>query len=222
MLMTFRKSRFCGDDWSRLRCFSKYLHFQQDQTIFAQGDPIHEVSIIFQGSAQLIRHEGEDALQSRIVQFLCAGDIVSAAGLLGKLYHCTGAVALQASCLYSIQLKEWQQLCKQYPNFVYTILSNMLDQKERANRHVSILHARSARSKLVGLLMEMGEMYGHTEDSALKIDLTLTDTKLAKMLGLSRETISREINVLKRKNFIHRRGRYLFLLDLQGLNNLLR
>jgi len=69
--------------------------------------------------------------------------------------------------------------------------------------------------------MEMGEMYGHPENNALKIDLTLTDTKLARMIGLSRETINREINVLKRKNLVRRKGKYLFLLDLHGINDIL-
>lgn len=221
MFISFRSNNFCRGDWSRLKRFSKCLYFQQDQTIFTQGDPICEISLIFQGSVQLIRYEGDNILHSRVVQFLRSGDIVSVTGLLGKPYYCTGAIALTASCLYSIRLEEWQQFCKQYPNLVRAILSNILDQKERANRHASILHGVSARSKLVGLFMEMGEMYGHPENNALKIDLTLTDTKLARMIGLSRETINREINVLKRKNLVRRKGKYLFLLDLHGINDIL-
>ncbi len=205
-------------DLAWLQRISKSLFLEKDQSIFVQGGLAHEVFILCQGKVQLIRSENG---QTRAVQFLRAGDVVGAAALMGQSHHCTCAVALEVSCVRLIPVGDFRELCDRSPTAAWSFLDNLASQLERSRKFAYTLLRSGSRRKLAGLLLELADIYGRDCGHTVKIELSLTDRELGKILGLSREMVNRRLNELKSRGLILRERGRLALVDSEGLKRVL-
>ncbi|MEM4228044.1 MAG: Crp/Fnr family transcriptional regulator, partial [Candidatus Caldarchaeum sp.] len=73
------------------------------------------------------------------------------------------------------------------------------------------------RERLIKLILELGERYGHRSDHGLIIDLKLTERELAGMLGNTREWVCKTLKGLKQRGLIAYQRGELTILDEAGL-----
>lgn len=79
------------------------------------------------------------------------------------------------------------------------------------------LMSGSARVRLITELLIYAKRFGEKLGSSTYINLKLTEKDLASQSGISRETVSREIQKLKQKNLLTYKKRKLVINDLQRL-----
>lgn len=209
------------EDLSWLQDVSRTLCFERGQTIFAQGEPVHEIFLLCQGKVQLVRSESGANLLTRAVQFLRPGDIIGTATLLGRSFHCTSAVALEACCARFMSVGDFRDLCSRSLMFAIEVLRNVASQLERARKFVHTLLQAGSRVKVAGLLLELSNIYGKRIRDSVEIEARFTDSDLAKMIGLSREITNRQLNALKHQGLILRQDHRWTILDEGGLKQLL-
>jgi len=83
------------------------------------------------------------------------------------------------------------------------------------------LEYRSVRERLVSFLLTMSSRFGKETDEGLVIEVPLRQQDIASSINASRETASREIAALERKNLIVSKSSLIILKDIQGLQNFL-
>ena len=77
----------------------------------------------------------------------------------------------------------------------------------------------SPSEKFAKLLLSWSDNAGHSTDAS-HITLTLTHEEIAEMIGTSRETVTRVLSDLKRKQFIQVRGAKFVLQNRPALEQL--
>ncbi|HKR61273.1 MAG TPA: helix-turn-helix domain-containing protein, partial [Pyrinomonadaceae bacterium] len=67
----------------------------------------------------------------------------------------------------------------------------------------------SATEKLARLLLGFGDQLGERTAKGIRLQTMLTHEEMAQMIGASRETVTRSLNILKRKHLISGNGEVL-------------
>jgi CRP/FNR family cyclic AMP-dependent transcriptional regulator len=76
---------------------------------------------------------------------------------------------------------------------------------------------RSVRERLVSFLLTMSERFGKESEEGLVIEVPLRHQDIASSINASRETASREVAALERKNLISNKRSYIILKDIPAL-----
>ncbi len=83
---------------------------------------------------------------------------------------------------------------------------------------VDNLEYRSARERVVYRLLFMAYRFGVKRPDGVHIELPLTHELIASTINLVRESVSRELEKLEKKQLINCRNRYVLIYDVQKLN----
>ncbi len=77
--------------------------------------------------------------------------------------------------------------------------------------HLETLMVKEASDQILDILTVYAKRFGQKEGKYFKIDLELTHKNLAGVLGLTRETVTRELKELIRNRKIIRKGKYFYV-----------
>jgi CRP/FNR family transcriptional regulator len=72
---------------------------------------------------------------------------------------------------------------------------------------------KTVPQRLSKLLLRLADQYGRDEDGGTVIDLTLSRQEIADMIGVSRETATRELSKFSRSGTIELEGKKIRLVD---------
>lgn len=107
------------------------------------------------------------------------------------------------------------EFLKQEPEVVYDLLSRVFRGTDGLLNKMSYLMAGSAYSRLVLELVIQGKRMGMQKEN--RVHLNVSELDLAAEVGMRRETVSRELKILKEKGFVSFHNNILVLNDLEEL-----
>jgi CRP-like cAMP-binding protein len=209
---------FIGDD----RTDAKTLHeIMSDQTsrkldpgqhLFHQGDDDRNIYKIESGLVRLYRVLNDGRRQ--IISFRFAGDILGFQG--GTERHCS-AEAVTSVRVRSLDKNNAYRRLRDEPELAPQLVSLMSQELENARDQIAVLNRRSAIEKLAAFILELHRRQG--ERGTVEIPLSRTD--IADFLGLTIETVSRNLTKLKANGIIALpRIHSLVIIDLDRLEAL--
>ena len=153
------------------------------------------------------------------VALLGAGRIFGASSTFGADNPEIGAVTLAPSY---ICFATWQRLVEVlavHPRVMLQVTRAMAEQVFRAETWQVRLGSRAPGNRLADLLLELNDEFGESRGSARCIPFRLTQADLARMIGVSRETVNRVMAELDQTNVVSRESGQIVLHDLRALES---
>lgn len=194
-----------------------YRSFEAGQTVIWSGDKMEFVGSVVQGIASLTQTM-EDG-RTQMVGLLLPSDFVGRPGRDGAAYDVVATTNLVMCCF---RKKPFEQLMARTPHVAQRLLEMTLDELDAAREWMLVLGRKTAREKIASLLSIIAR-----RDASLRLsvtqgpmvfDLPLTREAMADYLGLTLETVSRQISALKRDEVIHLEGkRHVTIPDMARL-----
>jgi CRP/FNR family transcriptional regulator len=188
--------------------------FARGETVFLAGEDNLACATLVSGALKLARIDSEGV--ERTVA------LIHPAGFLARLFatsiDCT-ATALTATemCLFPRDLIEREM--RTHPAFMERVLRATVEQLDESRALIDLIGRRDARARVAGLLLVFlaGCCDGTPVDGA-RIELPLTRGEMASLLGLTIETVSRQLTALEAAGAIRRVGlRHLVAPDVAAL-----
>lgn len=105
---------------------------------------------------------------------------------------------------------------KNNPDVVYNLLSRVYKGVDGLLTRITYLMAGNAYARLITELLIYVKRFTKGQNS---VTLNISEKDLASVSGMTRETVSREIKVLKRNNLIITEGHKLIINDVQKLED---
>jgi CRP/FNR family transcriptional regulator, anaerobic regulatory protein len=191
--------------------------FERGQTIFAAGDDSIACATLISGALKLSKHDAEGV--ERIVA------LVHPAGFLGELFAPNrelDVTALTTSRLCIVPRKDFEALIADRPLLAQAMLRRTLDALGESRALVDLIGRRDARSRVAGLLLEFARSAAVEPcGQAAQFELPLTRGEMASLLGLTIETVSRQLSKLEADQVISRSGsKGMTILDARTLEEL--
>lgn len=210
-------SRCEKEELEQLERIKYYRDFEPGQTIVWGGDEMDFVGSVVTGVATL-SHTMEDG-RRQMVGLLLPSDFLGRPGRRMAPYDVTAVSRLTLCCFRGAPFEE---LLLATPAINRRLLEMTLDELDAAREWMLILGRKTAREKIASLLAIVGRrdasLHMVRAGSVASFDLPLTREAMADYLGLTLETVSRQISALKRDGVIRVEGnRHVTVPDFQRL-----
>jgi len=183
-----------------------YRNFQAGQTLIWAGDQMDFVGTVVSGIATLTQAMEDGRRQ--MVGLLLPSDFVGRPGRKIAVYDVVATSDLVMCCF---RRKPFEALMNSTPHIAQRLLEMTLDELDAAREWMLVLGRKTAREKIASLLsiiarrdalLAMGKA-----TRQMVFDLPLTREAMADYLGLTLETVSRQISALRRDGVIVLEGK---------------
>ncbi|MGE4324663.1 MAG: transcriptional regulator FnrL [Pseudodonghicola sp.] len=194
-----------------------YRSFEAGQTIIWSGDKMGFVGSVIAGIASLTQTM-EDG-RTQMVGLLLPSDFVGRPGRDGSAYDVTATTDVVMCCF---RKKPFEELMARTPHIAHRLLEMTLDELDAAREWMLVLGRKTAREKIASLLSIIARrdasLTPNGPSGLVVFDLPLTREAMADYLGLTLETVSRQMSALKKDGVIQLEGkRHVIVPDMGRL-----
>lgn len=190
-----------ADDLDALEAVRYYCRFEPGQMVAHSGERMDFVASVVSGVAGLTQAL-EDG-RTQMVGLLLPSDFLGRPGRDSSPYDVTALSELLLCCF---RRRPFEELLRSRPRVSARLLEMTLDDLDAARDWLLLLGRKSARERIasfLAVLVRRAAMLGQgTGAGAIVIDLPLTREAIADYLGLTLETVSRQISALRREGLI--------------------
>jgi CRP/FNR family transcriptional regulator, anaerobic regulatory protein len=206
-----------GDELERLEQIKYYRSYQAGQTVIWSGDRMDFVASVVSGVATLSQTMEDGRRQ--MVGLLLPSDFVGRPGRDSVAYDVTATTDLVMCCF---RKKPFEDMMLSTPHVGQRLLEMTLDELDSAREWMLLLGRKTAREKIASLLSIIARRDASLSlkqgSKRLVFDLPLTREEMADYLGLTLETVSRQISALRKDKVISLEGkRHVTIEDFDAL-----
>lgn len=177
---------------------------------FREGDRLDELFIVRYGRLMLSRVTEDGG--EHIIGLLSTGDFYGADCLAGAHTAQEQAVAAEDTGLCCLSGEKLAALMARHPDIALKTIRRLSEMQVKSRRLMHILLSRGAMARVAGLLLWQSE---DAQDAPLR----LSQEEMARMIGLTKETVNRKLASLRDGGIIRMDGyRALYILDREALN----
>lgn len=208
----------CEDDeLSELNKIKFYRSWKAGETIAVTGDELDIVASIVAGTATLTRSI-EDG-RTQMVGLLLPSDFIGRPGRETVPYDVTAVTDVTLCCF---RKRPFEDLLIRMPHVQERLLEMALDELDAARDWMLLLGRKTARERiatLLSLILKRAELPHTLSDKVeIRLELPITRESMANYLGLTIETVSRQLTALKKDGIIETVGkRGIVVPDLAAL-----
>ena len=210
-------SRCEPDELEGLEEIKYYRSYEAGQPILWSGDHMEFVASIVTGISTLSQTM-EDG-RPQMVGLLLPSDFI---GRPGRETAAFDVVAVSDVTLCCFRRRPFEQLMTNTPHIGQRLLEMTLDELDSAREWMTVLGRKTAREKIASLLLIVARrdasLRKQLPGDGMVFDLPLTREAMSDYLGLTLETVSRQISALRKSGIIQLEGkRRVIVPDLQDL-----
>lgn len=203
-----------GDERKELARIGHHRTLERGETLFTSGDDNDLCATLISGVLKVSSFDAEGT--EHIVS------LIHPAGFVGELFtpvahHDTIAVTDCEVCVFPRE--RYEQALRRFPELAGALLRRSSQELVDSRRLLGSITGRRAEQRLASLLLQLARAASDAEcHEARRFDLVLTRGEMASLLGLTIETVSRQLTKLERDGAIAREGaRAIWIRDAARL-----
>jgi CRP-like cAMP-binding protein len=182
-------------NFSRLESIMHTMNAPEGSQLFCEGDPADKLFFVKKGQVNVTKAT-EDG-KELILYILQKGDMFGELGGFDEIQHTLNATAMTACVVGVIEQKDLELLVYQYGDFAVDFMKWMgLMQRTTQSKFRDLLMFGKTGA-LASTLVRLSNSYGVEADKGIRINMHLTNTDLANMVGTTRESVNRLLSSYK-------------------------
>lgn len=199
---------------ARFQAVARYASARVGDAPFTANDR-DQIAFVARGSTKLVAQASQG--REQVVAFHFAGDLVS---IPARASHAYTLCALEDCDLVFFPADDFLRLARLEPGMTDEVLERALSALARCREKAISLGRKTAQERLASFFVTMADRIGSAKEGALELRLPMSRRDIADSLGLTIETVSRQLTELRDAGLLETSGRSLVrLLDVPGLNN---
>jgi CRP-like cAMP-binding protein len=203
---------------SDLKSLSECVRLQslkKGQTLFRKGDEGSSLYIIKQGTIKIVLPSrlGDEV----IVTIFSEGDFFGEMALFDGKPRSADALAMESTKIYMLSRKDFLLFLHSNINAMESILSQLTKRLRDTDDFLEGTCFLNVSARLAKKLLDLAESYGRQDADSIYIDLDLTQKELGDMIGSTRESINKELKILRDKGLITMQENKIQIIDITRL-----
>jgi CRP/FNR family transcriptional regulator len=186
-----------SDEISEIEDIMTTVNLTHGQPLFDEGDPAKHRYNITSGCLSIYKLLGDGRRQ--IIGFLFPGDFL---GLSIEDTHAYGAEAVSKTTLCRFHRRDFDDLVERHANLEKRLFGVASDELAVAQDQMVLLGRKSAKEKVVTMLLNLSRRAKRRTGSGNPIALPMTRQDIGDYLGLTTETVSRTFTQLKTSGLV--------------------
>ncbi|MFK8068942.1 MAG: fumarate/nitrate reduction transcriptional regulator Fnr [Gammaproteobacteria bacterium] len=185
--------------------------------LYHQGDTLNSLFAVHSGSLRsyTVTEDGTE----QTLGFYFPGELVGLDGLQDSIYGCT-TVALEMTSVCELPFDKLQELCALLPSLQSQMMR--LLGKELSDDHDIhlLLGTRTARERLAAFLLSLSKRFSERGFSATEYNLSMSRNDISNFLGVTTETISRQLTAFDNEGILKVMYRNVKIKDIKKLEDI--
>ncbi len=203
------------EELEHLSSLLRSRRYARGEVIFHQGDVGTALYIVRKGQVA-IRLSSEDGKEA-LLTLLDRGDFFGELSLLDGEPRSTDAVAREEVDLLSLQREDFHRFLEARPQVATTLLSALASLVRRVTQLIHDATFLDARTRLVRVLLDLAEHQGQPGTDGVVINQRLTQSELANLCGLTRESTNKWLRFYVREGLLSYEGGKITLVKPERL-----
>ncbi|OCG18002.1 hypothetical protein A9G24_02645 [Gilliamella sp. App6-5] len=196
---------------------NRKVSYSKDEIVVKANTPFTKFYIIHAGAFKTFVTTADNHQQ--INGFYLPGDIVGLDSISTKVYNNT-IQALSNTQVCELRYDELMSLVDNQKNIrdmVFNLLSSDIYNYQKL---VLCYSQKKADERLATFIYSLYQRYKERGHSSLNIKLMMSRADIANYLGLTIETVSRNLSKFQEQNILSAKGKYIFIKNLNALIDL--
>jgi len=199
--------------------FSQTKTYKPKTIVFMQHEPITNVYFIQKGKVKIYRTDYDG--KEHIINILQTDNMFPHQGFFRKGNYPAHAEIIEKSILINIPIRSFENFLLTHPDVsikMFRVLGEIIvDLQSRLEEKVLY----SVNDQIILLLLRLARKNGQKiADDTYRINVHFTNQELANMIGSSRETVSRTLTQLRKKQFIDTDKSGALIIHYDALENI--
>jgi CRP-like cAMP-binding protein len=189
--------------------------YRRAETIFQKDEPGHSVYIVERGSVRIYvpSPQGNDL----VLAILGAGDFFGDLSLLDGRPRSASAAATSDTTLLALERIDFIALITSRPEAAMAVLEAVSRRLRETDEMAADLAFLDVPGRLAKKLLDLAASNGVQKSSGVLIDLAVTQEELANMIGVTRESVNRNLSDFKKMGLVTNQGRKIIVKDAARL-----
>jgi CRP/FNR family transcriptional regulator, cyclic AMP receptor protein len=189
-------------------------NLRKGETLFRQGDEGTALYLILQGRIKISLSSQMDAVTLAI---LGQEEFLGEMALLDGLPRSADAIAIEDCCLYALNRKDFLAFLVNNEKAVRAVLSSLSLRLRKTDTLLAEMCFLNLSVRLAHKLFEMAEAQGPDEENPQEYKVTISQQELGDILGVSRESINKELKRLRDKGIVSTSRNFIRIHHLASL-----
>jgi CRP/FNR family cyclic AMP-dependent transcriptional regulator len=192
-------------------------HFEKGDIIFQKDDPGQSLFIVETGQVRIYMPgvQGTDLT----LAVMGPGEFFGDMSLLDGRSRSASASAITESVLTTIERQDFTALIRARPDSALAILAEIAKRIRETDQMASDLAFLDVSGRLARKLLDLGDSNGVARNGGVLLNVPLTQEDLANMIGVTRESVNRNLSMFRRLGLIGREGRRIIIRNPNGLRS---
>lgn len=179
---------------------TQIVEFDDGATMFHQGDEANGLYCVASGLVRIyLAHDDGRELTLNLLE---KGDVIGEIALLDGLPRSAGAVTLARTRTVFLSRAAFLRLLDESPQLAQHVILVLCERVRRNTDQLTQNAFLDLRHRLTNLLWELALGHGELSGGSGTIELKLTQTSVAQMLGVTREAVNKQFRALMRDGIL--------------------
>ncbi len=184
--------------------------YQKGDFLFQSGDVAERLWIVNEGSIKVFNYTPEG--KEQILYLLSSGDFLGDLNLFKENAYPYYAAALEPTRLCTLSRNNFQAILKEVPEINEKVLAYAYERITNLEELVQTVTAKNVGQRIAKLLIHFLEHFGIERNGMLEITFPVSREDMANYLGLTRETVSRQLSLFQADDIIDMKGNRQILI----------
>jgi CRP-like cAMP-binding protein len=192
--------------------------FKKDSVVLFEHETGSALFVIVEGKVKISR-VSEDGREV-ILTILNDSDFFGEMAILDGMSRSANVTAMEDSELYIIQRNDFITLLQTHPEISIALLKELTQRMRASDLKIKSLSLKDAEGKVATVILQLADDIGKIKNGTVEIEKLPLQHDLANMAGTSRETISRTLHSLVKKQLIELKGSKLKIINYEKFKEL--
>lgn len=192
--------------------------YPKGSTLFVEGERARGVFIICSGRVKLTTSSSEG--RTLILRTLGSGEILGASSVISnKSYEMSGET-IEPSQMHVVRIDQFMALVTSSAQAMLFVAKQLAEQYYEAQREIRTLGlSQTTGEKLARLVLDWCHT-GQQTEHGIRLKVMVTHEEIAQMIGTTRETVTRLLSDLRRKEVIDVKGSTFYVSKIAALEHM--
>lgn len=155
--------------------------------------------------------------EEMVLAVFSEGDFFGEMALLDGMPRSADAVALEEGELLSLDQADFTAFLQNNPAAIQSVLRSLSLRLRKTDDLLQDTCFLNVSGRLAKKLTQLAEEHGKEEENRTTFELSLTQTDLASMVSASRESVNKELRMLREKGLVTVEGPYFTIHNMERL-----
>jgi CRP-like cAMP-binding protein len=195
------------------------LTFRPGAQIFAQGSDHEGIYIIDEGRVRVFYTAPSG--REITLAYWSPGHFIGGPEICGGGIHMWSGEAVEDCRITLLPSAAVRSLIAEMPSFALSLIEGLVAKGKCYSSMAQMLGTRSVIERLAQYLLNLGQLYGRPDGTAVTIQRKVTHEEIAAMVGSTRQWVSMMLNRFKKAGILSASGRYIRIERREKLEDVL-